>query len=360
MPSMRKIIHIDMDCFFAAVEIRDRPELAKKPVAVGGTRARGVLTTCNYHARTFGCHSGMPAFQALQRCPQLILLPTNFEKYQFESKRIRSIFADYTERIEPLSLDEAYLDVSEITDRYAWDVAKEIRQRIRAETGLTASAGIAGNKLLAKIASDWRKPDGQFAVLPEQVDAFMKTLPVGKIWGVGKRTRERLASRGIETCGQLQQLSELEMLQEFGSFGESLFCLCRGVDTREVVVERERKSMSTETTFANDLQEIEQAVSELRRLSEELAVEFERSRHRSRRITTGFVKLKFSDFQTTTRAGACNQIDPVHFETLLRQAWDRGNGKVRLLGVGVRFAPAVSPPDDQMVLELMSGDASME
>ncbi|NBD37216.1 MAG: DNA polymerase IV, partial [Verrucomicrobia bacterium] len=173
---MRKILHIDMDCFYAAIECRDDASLRGRPVGVGGGGQRGVLSTCNYEARKYGCRSAMPLFKALELCPQLIVKPPRFEVYRRESRRIRAIFSRYTSQIEPLSLDEAFLDVT-YQRRYAWEIAREIRQSIRGETGLTASAGVAPNKMLAKIASDWRKPDGQFAVLPDEVEAFMKDLP---------------------------------------------------------------------------------------------------------------------------------------------------------------------------------------
>src|SRR5471032_9358 len=183
---MRKIIHLDMDCFYAAVEMRERPELAGQPIAVGGGSRRGVVTTCNYEARKFGVHSAMPGFQAREKCPTLVFLPVRFDLYRAESVKIRQILLSYTPLVEPLSLDEAYLDVTGL-DRYAWDIAKEIRKRIFEETRLTGSAGIAPNKMLAKIASDWRKPNGQFAITPEQVEMFIRDLPVRKIWGVGPR-----------------------------------------------------------------------------------------------------------------------------------------------------------------------------
>jgi len=340
-----------MDCFYAAVEIRDQPELAKQPVAVGGASRRGVLTTCNYVAREFGCRSGMPGFKALELCPHLVILPVNFEKYRRESQLIRSIFAEYTERIEPLSLDEAFLDVSHIQDRYAWDVAKEIRQRIWDNTRLTASAGIAPNKMLAKIASDWRKPNGQFAITPDQIESFMKQLAVGKIWGVGKKTQMRLAKQGIHTCEDLQQWSESDMDRRMGKFGHELYHLCRGNDTREVEVERERKSMSTETTFYEDIEILEEALFQMGILCADLSKDFEKSKHCERQISKIFVKLKFSDFQSTTKEMISEKIDPFLYEPLLREAWMRGNQKVRLIGVGIRFASEPQFVQEQMLFD---------
>src|ERR1700733_7638141 len=226
---MRKIIHLDMDCFYAAVEMRERPELAGQPIAVGGGSRRGVVTTCNYEARKFGVHSAMPGFQARERCPDLVFLPVRFDLYRAESARIRAILRDYTPLVEPLSLDEAYLDVTGL-NRYAWDIAREIRKRIFDETRLTGSAGIAPNKMLAKIASDWRKPNGQFAITPEQVEAFMRDLPVRKIWGVGPKSAEKFRSQGIRTCADLQQIPMAELMCRHGKWGRELYDLARGHD----------------------------------------------------------------------------------------------------------------------------------
>ena len=327
-----------MDCFYAAVEMRDRPELAGKPIAVGGSSKRGVLTTCNYEARKYGCRSAMPGFKARELCPDLIILPIDFEKYRSESARIKEIFREYTDLVESVSLDEAFLDVTHMKDRYAWDIAKEIRARIFETTSLTASAGVAPNKMLAKIASDWRKPNGQFAILPEEVDVFMKPLPVGKIWGVGRKTQERLASMGIQTCGELQDLAKETLEARFGKFGSELYELCRGMDDRSVVSQRVRKSMSTERTFQDDLVRTVEAVNEMSLMCEELERDFTNSRHRDREIAKIFVKLKFSDFQTTTKECVASEMDLATYKALLIEAWERGNGRVRLIGVGIRFS----------------------
>ena len=208
---MRKIIHLDMDCFYAAIEMRDFPKaLGDKAIAVGSASKRGVLTTCNYEARKFGCRSAMPTYKAIELCPQLIVVAPRLDVYREEAIKIREIFYEYTALVEPLSLDEAYLDVSE-SGRFAWDIAKEIRAKIWHERKLTASAGIAPNKLLAKIASDWRKPNGQFAVRPDDIEAFMPPLPVERLWGIGPRTAEKLHQLGLRTCGDLQQKSLSEL-----------------------------------------------------------------------------------------------------------------------------------------------------
>ncbi len=222
---VRRIIHLDMDCFYAAIEVRDKPELAGKPVAVGGARdQRGVLTTCNYEARKFGLRSAMPTFKALQRCPDLIVMPTRFEVYRRESAKIREILLRFTPLVEPLSLDEAFLDVS----RHDGDpaaLAQIIRQLILQNTRLTASAGIAPNKMLAKIASDWNKPNGQFEIRPEDIAGFMQELPVQKLWGIGTKSAEKFARLGIRTCGELQRCSRIQLHEWFGKFGLELY-LC--------------------------------------------------------------------------------------------------------------------------------------
>lgn len=345
----RKIIHIDMDCFYAAIEVRDNPSLAGKPVAVGGSSGRGVLTTCNYEARKYGCRSAMPSFKAKQLCPDLILVPTRFEVYKRESSRIRSIFSEFTDLIEPLSLDEAYLDVSHLTSQ-ASSVAWEIRDRIRFTTGLTASAGIAENKFLAKIASDWNKPDGQFEVTRKSLASFLQELPVSKIWGVGKRTAEKLEEMEIHTCGDLQTRSEVELISRFGKFGQALYQLCRGMDERKVNPNRERKSVSNERTFFTNLLTIEEGREKLSELVDEL-IEDLSGRHRERKIREGFVKLKFEDFQVTTAQAATDEVEPSLFDQLLKEAWDRGGGKsVRLIGAGVRFHSAASATGTQLEL----------
>ncbi len=337
-PLTRKIIHVDMDCFYAAIEMREHPELAGKPIAVGGSSGRGVLTTCNYEARKFGCRSAMPGFKALRMCPSLVILPVRFDLYRAESQRVRRIFAEFTDVFEPLSLDEAYLDVSHLNSEGA-TIAAEIRDRIRDETGLTASAGIAPNKFLAKISSDWKKPDGQWEVRAEMVEDFIRDLPIEKIWGVGKRTAEKIHAFGARTCGELQRFSKIALDRRFGRFGSELYELCRGIDSRPVIPNRERKSVSNERTFSEDLASPEEGLEKLGELIGELGEDLEKS-HRHRRIRENFVKLKFSDFTTTTAQQASGVVDARLCAELLREAWGRGGGKsVRLIGAGVRFFP---------------------
>lgn len=343
----RKILHLDMDCFYAAIEMRERPELADRPLAVGGSSGRGVLTTCNYKAREFGCRSAMPAFKALALCPELVIVPVRFELYRRDSARIRSIFARYTERIEPLSLDEAYLDVSHLETEAA-SVAWAIRAEIREETGLTASAGIAPNKFLAKISSDWNKPDGQFEVRPEEVADFTAALPVEKIWGVGKRTAERLHAAGLATCGAIRERSEMELVRRFGKFGSSLYRLCRGIDERPVESNRERKSLGNERTFRQNLESVDEGLPRLDELVAELADDLA-ARYLDREIRECVVKVKFADFQVTTAQRASDRLDPVLMRELLAEAWARGGGKsVRLLGAAIRFRDSEGAGSAQM------------
>jgi DNA polymerase-4 len=333
---MRKIIHLDMDCFYAAVEMRERPDLAGQPVAVGGGSPRGVVTTCNYEARKFGVHSAMPGFQARERCPHLVFLPVRFDLYRAESAKIRHILREYTPLVEPLSLDEAYLDVTGL-DRYAWEIAREIRKRIFDETGLTSSAGIAPNKMLAKIASDWRKPNGQFAITPDQVEAFLHDLPVGKIWGVGPKSAEKFGRQGIRTCGDLQRLTLADLVGRHGKWGHELYHLCRGQDDRMVEPNQVRKSLSNERTFTDNLTTFEQCRQAMDALVRELEQEV-RLKAANRRIDKAFVKVKFADFTRTTRE--CVSANPTRdiYRVLLMEARKRSSQPIRLLGSGVRFA----------------------
>jgi len=352
MPAWRrKIIHLDMDCFYAAIEQRDHPELRGKPVGVGGSRdRRGVLTTCSYEARPFGVRSAMPTYLALQKCPQLIVVPVRFDVYRRESQRIREIFAAFTPVIEPLSLDEAYLDVSSLPFDPA-AVALEIRERIREETGLTASAGIAENKLLAKIASDMNKPNGQCVVPPEGVAAFMENLPVRKLWGIGGVSAQKLERRGIQRCGELQSLAKVELHAIFGRFGLELYDLCRGLDERPVQPRRLRKSLSTEHTFQQNLATLAECERGLAILHAELMRDLAAARD-PRPVRKVFVKLKFSNFTRTTAECVATEPALPILNTLLEQAVRRGAGlPIRLLGAGVRFAEETRE-NGQMDLEL--------
>ena len=344
----RAIIHLDMDCFYAAIEVRDCPALRGKPVGVGGARdRRGVLTTCNYEARAFGVHSAMPTFMALQRCPNLIVLPTRFDVYRREAAVVREILHRFSPLVEPLSLDEAYLDVT-TQPGAPGSLAQTIRDLIFHKTKLTSSAGIGPNKLIAKIASAMRKPNGQLEVSAAEVAGFMENLPVREIWGIGEKTERRLQDLGVRTCGELQRFSRPELVDFFGKFGSELFDLCRGIDDRPVEPDRPRKSLSTEETFPSDLETLEQCEERLGELFQELMADLAQ-KETNRRVTKIFVKLKFADFTRTTaeRAG----LDPTisAFQTLLSEAFVRTGKKVRLIGVGVRFAET-TPEEMQMAL----------
>lgn len=325
-----------MDCFYAAIEERDNPELRGKPVGVGGSSRRGVLTTANYEARKFGCRSAMPVFMALEKCPELIIVPTRFDVYKRDSARIREVFSRFTSLIEPLSLDEAFLDVTHNPEP-GTIIASRIRQQIREETGLTASAGIAPNKLIAKIASDWKKPDGQFCVSPADAAAFMKELPLRKIPGVGGKMGERLFAMGVETCGQYRALDRFEWVRRLGGYGAELHERCWGRDGRPVNPDSPRKSLSIENTFSENLQGIAVLEREMKVLLDELEENLT-TRHSDRRVRSLVVKLKFSDFRRTTAERANPEIHRGIFNDLLKEADSRSEGKpARLLGVGVRF-----------------------
>ncbi|MCG8392317.1 MAG: DNA polymerase IV [Pseudomonadales bacterium] len=349
----RKIIHVDCDCFYAAVEIRDDPALRGRPVAVGGDpQRRGVIATCNYPARRFGVHSAMSSSQALRHCPELIILPPNFDKYRKVSTQIHDIFRRYTHLIEPLSLDEAFLDVSDSKqfDNSATRIAEALRQDVRQEIGITVSAGVAPNKFLAKVASDWRKPDGLMVIPPAQVEDFVAALPVKKISGVGRVTAERMASLNLHTCGDLQRLSRLELAQHFGSFGERLYHLARGEDTRPVQTSRRRKSVSVERTYDHDQPTLTAWLRELDGLVEKLKARF--ARLDQHYLISGLTaKVKYQDFVSLSCDKAGNDLDPAHFEALLRELWDRRQGPARLLGIGARLRDLKAPQQPDLFPE---------
>ncbi len=337
-----------MDCFYAAIEVRDRPSLRGKPVGVGGARdRRGVLTTCNYEARKFGVRSAMPTFMALQRCPNLIVLPTRFDVYRREAAIVRGILYQFASIIEPLSLDEAYLDVTAHPSAPG-PLAQAIRNTIFRKTKLTSSAGIGPNKLIAKIASEINKPNGQFEVKPEEVPEFMKDLTVRKIWGIGEKSERKLQELGVKTCGELQRFLRTELAEIFGKFGLDLYDLCRGIDQRPVEPDRPRKSLSTEETFVTDLTTLEQCEEKLDELFQDLMADLTQ-KESTRETTKIFVKLKFNDFTRTTaeRAGLAPALEA--FRSLLAEAFARTGKPVRLIGVGVRFAETM-PENAQLDL----------
>jgi len=347
----RKIIHIDCDCFYAAIEMRDDPSLADIPLAVGGRPdARGVIATCNYIARRYGVRSAMASATAIKRCPKLKIIPPDMARYRAASRQIMEIYRDYTELIEPLSLDEAYLDVTASPHHQgsATRIAEEIRARIRAEVGITASAGVAPNKFLAKVASDWNKPDGLCVIRPQDVAAFVAALPVAKIHGVGRVTAEKLAALGINSCADLAAWPLDKLTGGFGRFGERLYQMARGIDHRPVETERPRKSLSVEETFVRDLPDLATCHAELPALLAMLAERWQRAGSPPFKQLT--VKIKFADFTQTTAEHLGSRLDAEGFAALLDVAWARGARPVRLLGVGVRMSEDGQVQPEQLTL----------
>ncbi len=330
----RKIIHIDMDAFYASVEQRDAPELRGRPVAVGYAAARGVVAAASYEARAFGVRSALPSVTALRRCPELVFVRPRFEVYKAVSKQIHAIFADYTELIQPLSLDEAYLDVTANRRgiETAWATAKEIRARILEETGLTASAGISYNKFLAKLASDQRKPNGQFAVTPEMGAAWVETLPVARFHGVGPVTAAKMKRLGIETGADLRDKSLDFLRTHFGSAAEWYFAIARGQDDRPVNPSRERKSSGSETTFDRDLTEAPEIEAGVLRMADEVWDWCDQAQAFGRTVT---VKVKFADFRQITRSKSFASV--VRTQEALRAASRELIGLVLPPAKGIRL-----------------------
>lgn len=298
---LRKVIHVDMDAFYASVEQRDEPALRGKPVAVGGSSGRGVVAAASYEARVFGVRSAMPSARAAKLCPDLIFRKPRFEIYKAVSQQIRAIFLDYTPHVEPLSLDEAYLDVTDDVRGIgsATRIAELIRRRIRADTGLTASAGVSYNKFLAKIASDQNKPDGLCVIRPGEGAAFVATLPVRRFHGIGPRGAERMAALGIETGGDLRSKSLPFLRENFGSLADYLYRAARAIDLRQVKADRPRKSVGAERTFERDISSGSALRETLERIIEIVWERIERSGASGRTVT---LKMKFNDFTPLTRA----------------------------------------------------------
>jgi DNA polymerase-4 len=350
----KKLIHVDMDAFYVSVEIRDNPELRGLPVAVGGkSDRRGVIATCNYEARKFGVRSAMATANALRECPQLVIVPGRMNVYKEVSQQIREIFERYTDLIEPLSLDEAYLDVTEcdILHGSATLIAQEIRQEIFKKTGLTASAGIAPVKFLAKVASDENKPNGQFVITPDDVITFIEKMSLKKISGVGKVTLKKLNDIGLYTGQDIRNSSEMFLVNNLGNYGHVLWKRCQGVDERNVETSRVRKSVGVERTFNEDIIEYddlkglmnEKLIPELIKRSEKYL--------ETRSISKLGVKVKFSDFVQTTKELKHSTMDVKVFEALLEEAVSRGNGKaIRLLGVHIGLNETSDEPVDQLEL----------
>jgi DNA polymerase-4 len=345
---LRRIVHIDMDAFYASVEQRDRPELRGRPVAVGGSPAsRGVVAAASYEARAHGLRSAIPMSQAVRLCPELVIVPPDFAKYRSVSRQVMSILREATPLVEPLSLDEAYLDVTE----NAWgeplgvNVAKRLKAAIRETTGLTASAGVAPNKFLAKIASGWRKPDGLTVVAPERVEAFLQQLSVDALWGVGPVTAKRLRTCGIERVVDLRTADPEVVRKAVGSAADWLWRLAAGEDDRPVEPNRPSKSSSSECTYPEDLTDLGRIREEVATMARENALWLDRRGLAARTVT---IKVRYSDFITVTRSHshqATNDPDDiVQRAVALLEKTDAGRRPVRLLGAGVHNLESVEGP----------------
>lgn len=335
----RKIIHIDMDAFYASVEQRDNPSLRGKPVAVGGSRQRGVVAAASYEARRFGVHSAMPSITAARKCPGLLFVKPRFEVYRQVSEQIREIFFQYTDLVEPLSLDEAYLDVTHNKQSVALatEIARKIRAEIKQQLNLTASAGISYNKFLAKIASDYQKPDGQFLIHPQHALAFIDKLPIYKFFGIGKVTAGRMLQRGISNGAELRSHELTDLIKWFGKSGNYYYHIARGTDDRPVTPDRERKSISTESTFDTDLTGSAEIREHVHQIAVELLQRMQKKNICGRTLT---LKVKYADFRQITRSRSQSQCIRDD-ETLLQLAVELTTEilpppmGIRLLGLGI-------------------------
>jgi DNA polymerase-4 len=338
-PKMRKIIHIDMDAFYASVEQLDNPQLRGKPVAVGGSGTRHVVASASYEARKYGVRSAMPSVTAKRLCPDLIFVKHRFPRYSELSQKVFDIFREYTDLVEPLSIDEAFLDVT--TDKKnigsATLIAREIKNEINKRTGLTASAGISFNKFLAKTASDINKPDGLFIITPEEAGKFIDGLPVEKFYGVGKVTALKMHKLGIHTGADLKEMDLTSLIRNFGKSGKYFHDIARGIDDRMVILETEPKSVGTELTYEKDLTTAFEIITELYKLEKELMTRIEQSGITGRTVT---LKVKFADFRQITRSRtlkhSITDFQVLHREvTDLRKSLNLEGSLIRLLGVSV-------------------------
>lgn len=336
---MRKIIHIDMDCFYAAIEQRDNPEIKGKPVAVGGSdKRRGVIATASYEARRYGIFSALATRVAKKKCPRLIIVPPRFSVYKEVSKQIHEIFYKYTDLVEPLSLDEAYLDVTEnkLDMKSAILIARRIKEDIQNTVNLTASAGVSYNKFLAKVASDYNKPDGLTAILPEKAQSFMEDLPIEKFFGIGAATARKMHRLKIRKGIDLKRLSKIELGQHFGKTGHFYFDIVRGVDNREVNPDRVRKSISEETTFAEDIVEEKEILKVLKKQCKSLSDKLIKNNIKGK---TFVLKVRFKNFETITRNKTIDFYtnEEKHIYTSIQKLYKalKNERKVRLIGVGM-------------------------
>ncbi len=353
---IRKIIHIDMDAFFASIEQRDHPELRGKPVAVGGSAERGVVAAASYEARKFGVHSAMPSYLAKRKCPDLIFVPHRFEVYKSVSRQVMDIFHTYTDLVEPLSLDEAYLDVTENKMGYKSGMytAQKIREEIHAATQLTASAGISFNKFLAKTASDLNKPNGQAVILPEDAQTFIDQLPIGKFFGIGKKTAEKLEALGIQTGSDLRQLEQAELIRRFGKMGNHFYKIVRAEDQRPVKPDRIRKSIGAERTYDQDVSTPQEMEAKLEIIAEKVGKALQRTGAAGRTVT---LKIKFFDFEQTTRSRTLPRFIAAEKEVLqmakeLLYQPDFPEKPVRLLGISLSNLNTDKSSGEQLRLDL--------
>jgi DNA polymerase-4 len=364
MCNVRKILHVDADAFYASIEQRDHPEYRGKPLAVGYAAERGMVAAASYEARKFGIHSAMPSLTALSKCPQLIFVPARFDIYRDVSMQIRSIFLEYTDLVEPLSLDEAYLDVT--VNKPGIDsatlIAREIKQRVKEMTGLTVSAGVSVNKFLAKVASDWKKPDGLFVVLPEEAESFVEELKIELFWGVGRVTAAKMHELGIHTGRDLKKLEERELVGLFGKAGHIYYQNARAIDNREVIPDRVRKSLGAEETFMTDLYDSMELKERLREIASEV---WRRTSKRDFYGRTVTLKIKYADFKEVSKRKTFSR--PVEdFYTL----WSMGvdlldtvefgkQKRIRLMGLSVSNARETDGMEDRQ-LRLDFGEDNAE
>ncbi|MBT8115265.1 MAG: DNA polymerase IV [Arenicella sp.] len=349
---MRKIIHIDMDAFYASVEQRDNPQYRGRPLIVGGRpERRGVVAACSYEARQFGVHSAMPSSRALKLCADAVFVKPRFDAYREASQHINRIFRQYTPMIEPLSLDEAYLDVTAYASQYgsATEVARAIKQQINNELQLTASAGISYNKFLAKIASDMDKPDGLYVIRPEAAQAFIEQLEIRKFFGIGKVTEKKMHELGVYTGADLRKFSQIQLQTRFGRVGNYYYSIARGIDDRPVKASRQRKSLSSETTFENDVRDKKLVWQTLQRLAAGLEQTMTKKNLAARTLT---LKVRYADFKIVTRSHTGTQLIQTEVQmlaglpTLLKKT-EVGGKPIRLIGINLSNFVAESDPRRQ-------------
>lgn len=357
---MRKIIHIDMDAFYASIEQRDNEEYRGKPLAVGYAGDRGVVAAASYEARKYGVRSAMPSKTALRKCPHLIFVPARFDVYKHVSNQIMDIFLEYTDLVEPLSLDEAFLDVTENHKNipYATQIAKEIKKKIYEVTSLNASAGVSYNKFLAKIASDYKKPNALFIIRPKDAEAFVESLPIERFYGVGKVTAQKMHQLGIKDGLELKSRSEAELVANFGKAGHMYYLNARAIDDRKVEPNRERKSVGAESTFGKDIESLEELAIELDEIAKDVIERIKRSGFLGRTIT---LKAKYADFRIITRSKTLLSM-VTDYDTLYSVGYELMkdidlSGKIRLLGLSIKNADSIIWNDAiQLSLEFKEWD----